>query len=239
MKLLCCSIYLLVLDLLLFTNVNAQIIFTGNIHNATDSLPLPNVAIVNISAKKVTYTNLRGQFSIEANANDTLEFSHIGFVTKSIIVQNGNDFIRIFLEKYIYSLSEIDVFGRSYKKDSIENRKEYQRGFEWKLPGLEDFLSVNPNSVGISIDAIYQSFRFKHNKLMKNFQATLVRDEQDRFIEYKFTPELVTNLTGLRDKELDLFMKKYRPSYYFLQTATEYEFYSFIKAAYREFILNK
>lgn len=216
--------------------VFSQTIITGNIHNTTDSLPLPNAAIVNITSHHVTYTNLRGQFSIEAKMNDTIEVSHIGFETRSYVVSKETDFIRIFLPKYNYSLNEVDIIYKNYKKDSIEMRKEYEKVFNWSPLQLKDFIIVNPAGVGISIDAIYQAMRFRHNKWMKNFHATVMRDEQDRFIDYKFTPELVTNLTGLKEEELKLFMKEYRPSYYFLVEATDYEFYSYIKAAYREYI---
>ena len=46
---------------------------------------------------------------------------------------------------------------------------------------------------------------------------------------------LIKKLTGLTDKPLDDFMKRYRPSYMFAMTASDYEFGEYIKLAYAEF----
>ncbi|NCP90921.1 MAG: carboxypeptidase-like regulatory domain-containing protein, partial [Flavobacteriales bacterium] len=64
----------------------------GVVMNGSDDLPLESVNIVNLNQVIGTSTNVKGEFEIKANANDTLHFSYLGF--KSIKVRVTNDWIK-------------------------------------------------------------------------------------------------------------------------------------------------
>ena len=64
---------------------------------------------------------------------------------------------------------------------------------------------------------------------MEAFRDRLIWEEQNNYIDHRFSPGIVHKITGLEPPVLDSFMKFYRPSYEFLQTmTTEYEFYKYI-----------
>ena len=47
---------------------------------------------------------------------------------------------------------------------------------------------------------------------------------------------LVGRITGLKDQPLTDFMQRYRPGYYFVVAASEYDFVASIKANYRRYL---
>jgi hypothetical protein len=78
-------------------------------------------------------------------------------------------------------------------------------------------------------------FNFSRNRRMAHFRQRLLQEEQDKAIDHRFTHALVKKLTGLEGQPLEDFMKRYRPSYIFAMTTTEYEFGEYIKVAYDDF----
>ena len=66
-------------------------IVSGTILNSKTNLPLENVNIVNLNKVIGTATSKEGKFDINAQVNDTLHFSYLGY--KSIKVRVTNDWI--------------------------------------------------------------------------------------------------------------------------------------------------
>ena len=84
----------------------------GIIENDADSKPISNVHVINLNSVVGTISNKDGVFEIDANVNDTLFFSYLGF--KSIKVRVTNDLIKfknskIKLTELAYALEEIIV----------------------------------------------------------------------------------------------------------------------------------
>jgi hypothetical protein len=67
------------------------------------------------------------------------------------------------------------------------------------------------------------------------FQQRLLQQEEDKFIDHRFSKQLVKRLTNLNAGQLDSFMVIYRPTYLFCQIASDYELASYIKNSYRLF----
>ncbi|NND12056.1 MAG: carboxypeptidase-like regulatory domain-containing protein, partial [Flavobacteriaceae bacterium] len=87
--------HLLLLALLFagfFASAQEDTAVKGTVINVSTSRPLENVNIVNLSQVTGTSTNSKGEFEINAQANDTLHFSYLGF--KSIKVRVTNDWIK-------------------------------------------------------------------------------------------------------------------------------------------------
>jgi hypothetical protein len=74
---------------------------SGSIVNDNNSLPIPNVNIINLNKVRGAVSNDKGYFEIEASLNDTLHLTFIGFQSLKIRVhqrlaqepnhQNPND----------------------------------------------------------------------------------------------------------------------------------------------------
>ena len=56
----------------------------------------------------------------------------------------------------------------------------------------------------------------------------LLIEEEEKYINYRFNSTLLKRVTGLTGTTLEKYKIRYRPSYEFLITATELEFYEYI-----------
>ncbi len=103
------------LIILLFTlNTFAQsekIILSGIVKN--DSVPIENVQVINISSRRGSLSNNKGEFRITARLHDTLAFSDIQYKYKQISVteeQFRKKFVSIKLEFNVNKLDEVVIF---------------------------------------------------------------------------------------------------------------------------------
>jgi polyphosphate kinase len=76
-------------------------------------------------------------------------------------------------------------------------------------------------------------FRFRRNREMFVMQERLIQQEEDKYINHRFTKYLVSKLTPLKGNALDSFMVTARPSYELLVTMNDLEFGYYIQQLYR------
>lgn len=219
-----CSICLTALS----AQAQAQSVLEGRILG-WDSLPLAGVSIRNIHTNAVTVTNSEGYYSIPANSNDTILFRAIGYVIlalrKPLVPRT------LYLRSQAMDLQGVEIVQRSYLKDSLELREEYQKGFNFRRPKFGEVVKIIPMGIGININQLKKAVSFKANKRADIFKERLINFEQDKFIDQRFTAELVANLTGLEDDSLQHFMNHNRPSFEFARDASQYDLLLFIKQA--------
>ena len=87
---------------------------------------------------------------------------------------------------------------------------------------------------GLDPNEIINLFRFRRNRNLRALQDRLIAQEQDKFINYRFSKTLVKRITGLKDgRDLDTFMYAWKPDYEFTAFATDLEFHTYILEAYR------
>jgi TonB-linked SusC/RagA family outer membrane protein len=96
------------------TSANYELI-TGKVLSA-DGTPLSGVSISVKGSTKGTTTNARGEFSIDANKNDILLVSYIGYETKELVVGDDRS-LNISLALANQQLSEVVVTALGIKKD--------------------------------------------------------------------------------------------------------------------------
>jgi len=203
--------------------------------------PLSAVSVLSTSGVG-TVTDSTGSYTLLVNETDSIWFSYLNKPTPKFAVAGINFFngFDIALHVPITELKEVKIMPRSYKRDSIQNRLDYAKAFDFKKPGIS--LS-NPSSgafgVGLDLDAFINMFNFRKNRRMAHFQQRLIQEEQDKFIDHRFTKALVRKITKLSGPEQDDFMKKYRPSLEFTSMATDYEFAEYIKLAGQEYVKRK
>ncbi len=217
--------------------VTAQVIIRGRVFDMSRTQPLSSVSVLSTGGTGTTTDSL-GRYSILVDERDSIWFSYLNkpsprFAVSSINIYNGFD---LSLNIPVTELKEVKVVPRNYKKDSIQNRLDYAKAFDFHKPGVS--LS-NPSSgafgVGLDLDAFINMFNFRKNRRMAHFQQRLLQEEEDRFIDHRFTKPLVRKITRLTGEEQADFMKKYRPTADFTGTATDYEFAEYIKLAWKEY----
>jgi hypothetical protein len=168
---------------------------------------------------------------------DSIYFSFLNKPTPKYAVRsiaNPGSF-DISIQKKIQQLPGVFVKQRNYRMDSLQNRSDYDKIFNYRKPGLSTSMNPSPGSVavGLDLDELINMFKFKKNRRMLAFQNRLVEEEKEKFISHRFNKGLVRKLTGLEAPEIDSFMLEFRPT---LEMATQFndlEFGQFIVESFK------
>lgn len=83
----------------------------------TDGEPLMGVTVQNMTTKAGAITNFDGKFSIQASEGDILEFSMMGYHSKSVTIQNVDTTVGITLEEGVMELEETIVTALAIKRE--------------------------------------------------------------------------------------------------------------------------
>jgi hypothetical protein len=182
-----------------------------------------------------TITNSDGHYEIEVDEKDSIWFSYLNKSTiKYPVLKILNPFeFDISIQVNIPVLREVKLRPRNYKQDSIQNRLDYARAFNYQKPKLKP--TITGMGVGFDLDEIINMFRFRRNRSMASFKARLEEEERDRFVEHRFSKALIRRLTLLDSTALDSFMRIFRPSYLFTRLANDYDFHEYIKICFARF----
>ena len=208
----------------------------GYVYDSSRNFPLQSVSVISTSGKG-TIANADGYYEIQVTEKDSIWFSYLNKPTiKFPVLRIANPMqFDISLQVNIPVLKEVKVMPRNYHLDSLRNRQEYAKIFNFQKPGIKLVTPQMGAGVGVDLDELINMFRFRRNKSMLSFQQRLLIEEQEKYIDYRFNKALVRRLTLLEGTELEEFMKTFRPSYYFTKYAGDYEFRLYIKQALYRF----
>ncbi|MBV7533921.1 carboxypeptidase-like regulatory domain-containing protein [Chitinophaga sp. sic0106] len=226
--------YIGALFLFFFINLQdtvAQVRLSGMVADQDTKVGIPFVSILNKRAMTGTLSAESGRFYIEAMPGDTLEFSMVSYATKVVVTPGMNATFDVLMAKRLYELGGVNVQGKSHYKDSLAMRAEYDRYFNYKKPGAMDVLKTLPAN---PITALTYLVPSKARQRKEQFKEQLQFWEKEKFIDYRYSPEVVGRMTKLQSPELDSFMYKYRPSYQFLNDASEYDLLLYIKNSFEQ-----
>jgi hypothetical protein len=233
-----CKIALLLFVTLSFMQTTgfAQYRIRGTVYDSSRNYPLELVSVLSTSGRG-TITNANGEYEIEVSEKDSIWFSYLNKPTiKFPVLKIANPFgFDISLQVSIPELKEVKVRPRNYRQDSLQNREDYAKIFNYKKPGLTAVTPQYGGAAGFDINEIINIFRFKRNRSMLAFQKRLLVQEQEKFIEHRFSKALVRRLTGLDGNDLDSFMIVFRPPYFFTIGAGDYDFQKYIKDSHERY----
>jgi hypothetical protein len=209
----------------------------GTVYDSSRNYPIELVTVLSTSGKGAI-TNADGYYEIEVRERDSIWFSYLNKPTiKFPVLKIANPFaFDISLKVNVPVLKEVKVRQRNYKLDSLQNRRDYAKVFDYQKPKLKPVTPQYGAAAGFDLDEIINMFRFRKNRSMLAFQKRLLMQEQEKFVEHRFNKALVRRLTSLTGNELDSFMLIYRPPYEFTLLTSDYDFQEYIKEAYRRFI---
>jgi hypothetical protein len=214
-----------------------QIRVTGRVYDISKYRPLEAVSVLTTSGSGTVSDSL-GHYSIIVRETDSIWFSYLNRPTPKYPVRsipNYNNF-EISLHVNSTELKEVKIMPRNYRLDSIQNRRDYAKAFNFQKPGVGSSLNLAPGGgVGLDIDEFIRMFQFRRNKRMLAFQNRLLEEEEERYIDHRFSRALVIKLTGLRGDALNNFMNIYRPPVEFVESSTDYEFQDYIKKCFSHY----
>jgi plasmid maintenance system killer protein len=208
----------------------------GTVYDSSRNYPMESVSVLSTSGRG-TMTNAEGHYEIEVEETDSIWFSYLNKPTRKFPVQkiiNPFEF-DISIQVNVPLLKEVKIRPRNYKLDSLQNRMDYAKIFNYQKPKLKVVTPQFGVGAGFDLDEIINMFRFRRSRSMAAFQKRLLLEEHDKFVDHRFNKALVRRLTMLDGNELDSFMRVFRPSYMFTQLSGDYEFQQYIKTALYRF----
>jgi hypothetical protein len=225
-------VLIILLQLLHVTEVLGQITISGTVYDSTKLYVVPGVIVSSTSGLQTTTDSL-GAYHIGVSEKDSISFFFKGKSTVKFAVKSMTDYtafdisLRVRINNKYKLLQGVTVFTDTYHKDSTENRMEYSKIFNYEKPGLRS--SFEPGeAAGLDLDALIDMFNFRKRKENLAFQRRLVEDEQERYVNYRFSPKVIHRITGLSGDTLTRYIKLYTPSYIFVVSSTLAEFYQYI-----------
>ncbi len=222
----CIPVYSILFLLFCCTSALAQGLVTGNIKGNSELLF--SATIQNISKHRVNTSDLGGNYRIAAETGDTLIFSHLAYISDTVVVNSTmfSERVPIELKEKIISLASVDVNEMSkYTLDSLSRREDYDYIFKGKnaKPLWDNKLSGDGRGVNFSPIGHWSS----EEKQKRKLKERLERDDKEEFIYYKFSRR-VPKLTGLRGDSLLLFINTYKPTYEYCVHATSLDILLYI-----------
>lgn len=222
--------FLLIYFLLIYSTTYAQTI-SGIVTEAQTGQSLYPVSVINVSTQQTVYTNQFGAFTISVEEGQQLVFSMVGYKEQrkyitAELIKNG---IKVALPILSYELNEFILRPKytPYQLDSLRRRSTYKRTLAWQ----------RTNSVMSPVSFIADRISKKSRSRLE-FQRNFIKWEGEKFIDTRYTPELVSKLTGLTGDSLGHFMNAYPMEYDYARNATELELNMWVRYHYRLWMKN-
>ncbi len=213
----------------MYIESTAQVTLKGIVFDSVTKTVLNPVSIENMRTHKGCFSNDKGEFTLEAELGDYIIFTHVGYNKRVLSLKasdNINEF-KVYMSIKTTTLKTVTV-GRGkteYQRDSLNRADIYKGVFEYE----------QQKSAFTPITSVYQKFSKKYKNLRK-FQDQIIDIEHQKFIDTRYTPELVQTLTKLEDEELASFMNQYPMDYDYARVASELEIKMWIKYNFQDYI---
>lgn len=208
----------------------------GIVFDGTTKERIAKVNIVNLRDNSSIYNNLKAEFKINVKTGDKLVFSKEGFFADTITVKDEPSLL-VYLKRTSIPLKPVYITGRFLSpQNQLEiNKKLYNKAYGSLAD--RDLLSIGNMGVGLSIDALYNMLS-REGRNAERLRNVIDRDYHQSVIDARFNATLVASVTGLKDPQLTDFMFKYRPGYYFVMEASDYDFIKYIRNNFRRYKRN-
>lgn len=212
---------------------------TGLVIDKATKQPLSGVFIK--TALATTRTNQLGQFEIAlTDPNDSLKVTAFGYQTLIVAAGKPNVLLVVALSPKIENLNEVTIYGdRSFKKDSLANRADFARQFNYKGPRVIDAFTHRTNFspgelLSVNLLVLVQALTKKSTPEYK-FNKLLIRDEHEQYVDEHFNRGIVSGITPMKGDTLAAFLLQYRPGYDFVKKSTDYDMKVYIRTCFKKF----
>lgn len=206
-----------------------DILIDGVIINKENKEPMPFVHVMNVNTEQGTASNLQGRFTIKMGPKDSLVFSAVGFDNYAFTLNKGIDASRlditIELNTATLELEPVKIFAyrdeRAFKQAILDLKVEPEPGKQRiELPG---FYYGPRKEVPVTILSPVSYFSKAEREKRKYQKLETKYDEWRENVFVKYNPQVVREITGLPDEEVDDFMKYCKLDENFIRLSTEYD----------------
>ncbi len=213
-------IFLFALIILFSLNAMAQKrLVKGYVHDSITGVPIVNAIISNETTKKMITPDQNGFFSILASRGDLIFIDAFNYNFDTVKTTYGlPDTLHIQLIRTNEILPNVTVtttagFSR-YQMDSVRRREEFvsDMGDIGKMPKVG-----KADNMGAGLALNLDAFSRKRTKDRDKAYSTFNYLENQTYIDYRFSPQKISQITGLKSDSLVRFMRQYTPSYKWLR----------------------
>jgi hypothetical protein len=202
---------------------------SGKVIGKGSSEILVGVNVVNLNGRRYTSSDTAGLYTISASPRDTIIFSSAGYLPDTAYVASYmlSESYLVALSPNIAALQSVDVLEMGkYREDSIKRREEYG----WLLNAKHPVKLMNEKRAADGPGFSFSPLGFFSNreKQKRHLKKRLKQEEEDYYVDYKFSSSRVSLLTGLKGDSLRIFMIRCRPSYAFCRNASNQDMFLYI-----------
>jgi hypothetical protein len=213
-----------------------QVVISGTVYDNSQKYTMAGVSVLTTSGLG-TSTDSTGQYRIRMGLDDSVYFSYLGKSTLRFPAReiNPNQPFNMALSISIDTLPAAFVRGNNYFLDSLSTRKDYAGVFGYGTPYFSNVKTTGRGGmgVGLNLDVLLNG---AESRRMEAFQDRLKWEEEQNFVDHRFSKAIVRHVTGLETPALDTFMVLYRPTKEFITGCeTEYQYYHYIREWSRYF----
>lgn len=210
----------------------------GIVFDKDNKQRLTRVYIYNTRTGEGFYNTTKGEFKTTARTGDVLVAALQGYGVDTVSIKSETTLL-FYLRRNSIQLQEVVV--RDSLKTPSEQLKQAQEEYStiYSKGAVKDVFTTGGSNggggAGLSINALYNLLS-KEGKNARMLQKIIERDYRDAMIEYRFTKSLVNRVTGLSGARLTDFKQQYKPGYYFILEANDYELIQYIRKSYLSYL---
>jgi len=227
---------------------------TGIILNEKTLQPVGGVSIININRVKGVITDERGSFTIEAQANDTLHVSLVGY--QPIKVRVSNDWVKfknvtkISLTEKAYTLEEVIIskYNLTGYLQIDSKLAPVRENYRYSISGLPQGYEGGENSPNAfkkiissmfnPADLLHNTFGKKPNE-MRRLKDMKKDDTVRNALAEKFDRETLAALLGVSKDDIADILERCNYSEEFVKTANDLQIMDAISGCYEEYKILK
>ncbi len=193
--------------------------------------PISYVVVTNKRTKESTRTDATGKCILTINNGDSVFFSHPAYTFTLKRMNSNANFVELYPESH--KLKEVEVLSpqKKFERDSAERQLIYRKSIQDARRKPKAMFSN-----GIVVEGAISKLAMKvsgKDKKNKKFLKTLEADDKQRFIDTRYTNELVESLTPLRGDTVLYFKQQYPMPYEFARSATPLEIKAWIREKHK------
>lgn len=218
---------------------------TGKIINEKDNSPVHYATVINVKKGKATTCDSLGFFHITMLSSDILRINALGFERQYFSFKdsalNASKIYIIKLKEKTYRIANVDIYEARWKDfefefihtvpENEETKENIEKWFHSLIDPKELALITASVSIGIPIN-----FKTKADKQKLKVEELKKQDAENKIIESKYNPELVTEITGLNSTETIRFMRFCNFTREFLLYSNDYDIIIEIKKQYDRYL---
>lgn len=223
---------------------NDPIRIHGEVVSMETGEAVPYVHIIDPTKNQGTISDIHGKFVLMTDPTDTLIFSAVGFEKLTIVLTNEDleleKPIQISLTPSTYELAPVQIHAfkdeAAFKQEILNLKLPEEKKII--IPGTYDG-PRDPNArfaLARGPLSTVQNMFSKEAKELKKYQEVIRDYPREKTIAAKYNRDIVGEITGLKDEELNDFMLFCKVPDDFILSANEYEIVLAVNNCYKDFL---